>query len=133
VAELRRFVCNFRIPGEVMPMFVIGKRLPSLAKGANAAVRLVDAQLTVFIDGAPAFHLQPIAEELFGISGLPPGMTLRLHCTDHVVREVTLQMKGLPKDLYSARLGVLRGPSVHEQTFSLPVSGDQPNAPGAMA
>ena len=26
-AELRRFICDFRIPGELMPMFVIGKPL----------------------------------------------------------------------------------------------------------
>ncbi|MDB6100271.1 MAG: hypothetical protein JWO52_270 [Gammaproteobacteria bacterium] len=131
-AELRRFVCDFRIPGEVMPMFVIGKRLASLAKGANAAVRLIDGQLTVLIDGAPAFHLERIADELFGISGLPRGMTLRFDCREHVVRDVALQMKGLPKDLYSARLGVFRGPAVHEQTFSMPASGDPPTAPGSL-
>ena len=132
-AELRRFVCDFRIPGQVMPMFVIGKRLASMAKGANAAVRLIEGRLTVLIDGAPAFHLERIAEELFGISGLPRGITLRFHFAGHGVREVTLQMKGLPKDLYSARLGVFRGPAMQEQTFSMPVSGDQPTAPGSLA
>src|SRR6266550_7661021 len=49
-AELRRFACDFRIPGEFMPMFVIGKPLASLAKGADASVRLIDRQLTVLID-----------------------------------------------------------------------------------
>jgi hypothetical protein len=125
-ADLRRFVCDFRIPGQVMPMFVIGKRLASLAKGANAAVRLIDGRLTVLIDGAPAFHLEPIGDELFGISGLPRGMTLRFNSTGSGVREVTLQMKGLPQDLYSARLGVFRGPLLEQQTFSMPVSGEPP-------
>src|SRR5262249_33508631 len=35
-SELRRFICDFRIPGALMPMFVIGKPLPTLAKGATA-------------------------------------------------------------------------------------------------
>jgi len=30
-------------------------------------------------------------------------------------------MKGLPKDLYSARLGILRGPLMAEQSVSMPV------------
>jgi hypothetical protein len=29
-------------------------------------------------------------------------------------------MKGLPKDLYSARLGILRGPLMPEQSVSMP-------------
>jgi len=36
-AELRRFICDFRIPGEFMPMFVIGKPLSTLYKGAQRA------------------------------------------------------------------------------------------------
>jgi hypothetical protein len=121
-AELRRFACNFRIPGEFMPMFVIGKPLTSLAKGSEAAVRLINGELTVLIDGAPAFRLERIGDETFGISGLPPGMTLQLKRENHIVREVILHMKGLPKDLYSARLGILRGPMMAEQSVALPVS-----------
>jgi hypothetical protein len=121
-AELRRFACDFKIPGQFMPMFVIGKPLASLAKGANAAVRLIDGQLTVLIDGAPAFRLERLADETFGISGLPPGMTLQLKRENHVVREVLLHMKGLPKDLYSARLGIFRGPAMAEQSVSLDVT-----------
>jgi Aspartyl/Asparaginyl beta-hydroxylase len=121
-AELRHFACDFKIPGQFMPMFVIGKPLASLAKGANAAVRLIDGQLTVLIDGAPAFRLERLADETFGISGLPPGMTLQLKRENHVVREVLLHMKGLPKDLYSARLGIFRGPAMAEQSVSLDVT-----------
>jgi len=99
-AELRQFPCDFRIPGEFMPMFVIGKPLASLAKGAEASVRLIDGKLTVLIDNAPAFRLERLADETFGISGLPPGMKLELKRQDQVVREVLLHMKGLPKDLY---------------------------------
>jgi len=121
-AELRRFACDFRIPGEFMPMFVIGKPLASLAKGADASVRLIDRQLTVLIDNAPAFRLERLADETFGISGLPPGMKLEIKRENQVVREVVLHMKGLPKDLYSARLGIFRGPLMPEQSVSLPVS-----------
>ena len=121
-AELRRFACDFRIPGEVMPMFVIGKPLASLAKGAAAGVRLIDGSLTVMIDNNPAFRLSRMSDDTFGISGLPPGMTLQLKRENHVVREVLLHMKGLPKDLYSARLGILRGPLMAEQSISLPVT-----------
>lgn len=121
-AELRRFACDFRIPGEFMPMFVIGKPLSALAKGANAAVRLIEGKLTVLIDNVPAFRLERIADETFSISGLPPGMTLELKRENHVVHDVILHMKGLPKDLYSARLGIFRGPAIPEQSVSLPVT-----------
>lgn len=119
-AELRKFACDFRIPGELMPMFVIGKPLSLLAKGAEATIRLIDGKLTVLIDNAPAFCLERLGEETFGISGLPPGMTLQLKRENHVVREVVLHMKGLPKDLYSARLGILRGPLMPEQSVAMP-------------
>src|SRR5215472_5769684 len=116
-----------------MPMFVIGKPLSSLAKGAEAAIRLIDGKLTVLIDQAPAFFLERLGEEKFGISGLPPGMTLQLKRENHVVREVVLHMKGLPKDLYSARLGILRGPMITEQSVSLPVIQQTVNAAGSMS
>jgi len=38
------------------------------------------------------------------------------------VRDVILHMKGLPKDLYSARLGIFKGPLMPAQSVSLPVS-----------
>jgi len=120
-AELRKFACDFHIPGELMPMFVIGKPLSSLAKGGEATIRLIEGKLTVLIDNAPAFCLERRGEESFGISGLPPGMTLQLKRENQVVREVVLNMKGLPKDLYSARLGILRGPLMAEQSVSMPV------------
>jgi hypothetical protein len=132
-SELRRFACDFRIPGEFMPMFVIGKSLASLAKGANAAVRLINGQLTVLIDGAPAFRLERISEDIFGISGLPPGMTLELKRENHAVRQVMLHMKGLPKDLYSARLGIFRGPSIGEQSVSLAVTNQTSDQVGSLS
>jgi hypothetical protein len=68
---------------------------------------------------------------VFGISGLPAGITLRLKRERHLVREVLLQMRGLPKDLYSARLGILRGPPVNERTVSLSVIGQPVDAEGS--
>jgi hypothetical protein len=127
-AELRRFACDFRIPGEFMPMFVIGKPLATLVKGSDAAVRLINGKLTVLIDNQPAFRLDRLSDDVFGISGLPPGMTLELKHDDQAVRDVVLHMKGLPKDLYSARLGIMRGPSIDEQRVSLPVIQHSANA-----
>jgi Aspartyl/Asparaginyl beta-hydroxylase len=131
--ELRRFACDFKIPGEFMPMFVIGKPLATLVKGANAAVRLIDGKLIVLIDNEPAFRLDRLSDDLFGISGLPPGMTLQLKRENQVVRDVVLHMKGLPKDLYSARLGIMRGPSISEQSVSLPVIQQTANAAGSLS
>jgi len=132
-AELRRFACDFKIPGEFMPMFVIGEPLTTLAKGANAAVRLIDGKLTVLIDNQPAFRLDRLSDDVFGISGLPPGMTLQLKRENLTVNDVVLHMKGLPKDLYSARLGIMRGPSISEQSVSLPVIQQTLNAAGSLS
>jgi Aspartyl/Asparaginyl beta-hydroxylase len=120
-AELRRFVCDFRIPGEFMPMFVIGKPLSTLARGAVASVRLVDGKLMVLLNNEPAFRLERMAEDTFSISGLPPGITLQFQEQSNAVREVGLDLKGLPKDLYSARLGMFQGPSIDERRVSLPL------------
>jgi hypothetical protein len=120
-AELRRFACDFKIPGQYMPMFVIGKPLATLARGAVAAVRLIDGKLAVLFDNEPAFRLDRVADDTFSISGLPSGMTLQFKEQNSVVTEAILQMKGLPKDLYSARLGKFQGSAVEDRSVSLPV------------
>jgi hypothetical protein len=120
-AELRRFICDFRIPGELMPMFVIGKPLSTLAKGAVASVRLMGGELTILINNEPAFRLERISDDAFSISGLPPGITLQFQERDHVMREVALNLKGLPKDLYSARLGMLQRAPIAQRRVALPV------------
>src|SRR5271165_258274 len=127
-AELRRFACDFRIPGEVMPMFVIGKPLAMLARGAVASVRLIDGKIAVLFDNQPAFRLERISSDTFSISGLPPGMTFQFKEDSNAVREVVLDMKGLPKDLYAARLGKFQGPSMDERRVSLPVVNAIPAA-----
>jgi hypothetical protein len=132
-SELRRFICDFRIPGELMPMFVIGKPLASLINGAMAAVRVIDGKLTVLINNEPAFRLERFSNNTFSISGLPPGITLQFDEQDNVVRQVVLDMKGLPVDLYSARLGMFVGPSVGERRVPLPVVSAVPFAPGSLA
>ncbi|MBV9480939.1 MAG: aspartyl/asparaginyl beta-hydroxylase domain-containing protein [Acidobacteria bacterium] len=119
--ELRRFACDFRIPGEFMPMFVIGKPLSTLTRGTTAAVRVIDGKLTVLIDQEPAFRLERISEDTFSIAGLPPGISLRFLEENHSVREIILDLKGVPKDLYSARLGTLVGPFIRQRQVSLPV------------
>lgn len=120
-AELRRLVCDFRIPGEFMPMFVIGKSLFTLAKGALASVRLIDGKLTALVNNEPAFRLDRISGNTFAIAGVPPGITLEFQEENHIVRAVLLNLKGLPKDLYSARLGKFQGPSIVDRQVTLPV------------
>jgi hypothetical protein len=132
-AELRRFICDFRIPGEFMPMFVIGKPLSTLARGAIAAVRVIDGELTVLINNEPAFHLERISSDTFSISGLPPGITLQFQEENHSIRQVVLDMKGLPRDLYSARLGTFVEPSLGQRQVDLPVINAVPAATGEMA
>ena len=130
--ELRKFACDFKIPGEFMPMFVIGKPLSTLTRGAVAAVRVIDGALTALINNEPAFRLDRVSGDSFTIAGLPPGITLRFREENHSMREVILDMKGLPKDLYSARLGTLTGPSINERQVSLPVLNAISSASGEM-
>jgi hypothetical protein len=87
----------------------------------------------VLIDKVPAFRLERLTDDIFGISGLPPGMTLQLKRQNQVVSDVVLHMKGLPQDLYSARLGILRGPVITEQSVSLPVIEQTVDAAGSMS
>jgi len=124
-AELRRFLCDFDLPGEFMPLFVLGKELKTLTKGARASVRLIDQRLTVLLDGEPTFALQEVDDDTFSIVGLPPGITFRFHAEDHGVTSVDLNLKGLPKDLYFARLGFMNGKALPDRTVTLPVAGQQ--------
>jgi hypothetical protein len=131
-AELRRFTCDFHIPGELMPMFVIGKPLSTLTKGAVAAARVLDGKLTVLINNEPAFRLDRLGNDTFTIAGLPPGITLQFQEENHSVRQVVFGMKGLPKDLYSARLGIFLEPSISQRQVTLPVMNRVPSAAGSM-
>jgi len=131
-AELRRFACDFRIPAEFMPMFVIGKPLSTLARGAIAAVRVIDGKLTVLINSEPAFRLDRVSSDTFSISGLPPGITLQFQEENHSIHHVVLDMKGLPKDLYSARLGMFQGPSIGQRQVSLAALNVVPSTRGEM-
>jgi len=70
-SELRRFTCDFLIPGELMPMFVIGKPLASLINGAMAAVRVIDGKPRVLINNEPAFRLERFWNNTFSMSGFP--------------------------------------------------------------
>jgi hypothetical protein len=44
-----------------------------------------------------------------------------------MVQSILLNMKGLPKDLYSARLGMLKGPLINEQQVRLEVLSGTPS------
>lgn len=129
-AELRKFICDFKIPGEFMPMFVIGKPLSTLIKGAVGSVRLIDGKLMVLVNNEPAFNLERVAGSTFSISGLPPGITLEFKEENHVVSEVALNLKGLPKDLYSARLGMFQGKAIDQRRVALPMVAGYAQAAG---
>jgi hypothetical protein len=62
-----------------------------------------------------------MSEDTFSISGLPPGITLQFQEQSNAIREVGLDLKGLPKDLYSARLGMFQGPSIDQRRVTLPL------------
>lgn len=51
----------------------------------------------VLISNEPAFQLERTSGDPFGISGLPPGITLQFVEDNHVNREVTLNLKGPPE------------------------------------
>jgi hypothetical protein len=107
-----------------MPMFVIGKPLSTLTRGAVASVRLMEGKLMVLMNNEPAFRLERISNDTFSISGLPPGIALQFREESSTIRDVVLNLKGLPKDLYSARLGMFQGPSIDERTLILPTTGE---------
>jgi len=121
-AELRRFICDFRIPGELMPMFVIGKPLSTLTRGTVASIRLLKGKLTVLINNEAAFRLERMSDNIFSVSGLPPGIVLQFREENSAVRDIILNLKGLPRDLYSARLGMFQAPSIDERTVILPIT-----------
>jgi quercetin dioxygenase-like cupin family protein len=121
--DLRRFLCDFQVPGEFMPLFTIGKEMMTLMKGARAGIRLIDGTLQVLLDNEPAFALERVGENTFGLVGVPAGVTLEILEMDRKIQEVRLNLKGLPKDLYFARLGRKRGSAVSDRSISLPLLG----------
>jgi len=129
--DLRRFTCDFKISGELMPMFVIGKPLSTLTRGATAAARVIDGKLTVLINNEPAFLLERVSNDTFTIAGLPPGITLQFQEENDFVRTVILDMKGLPNDLYSARLGISTGSAISQRQISLPLVSAVSSAQGS--
>ena len=120
-AELRRYTCDVRIPGEIMPLFVLGKKLQALIKGTPASIRVVDGVLTVLFDDEPAFVLLQMYDDVFGVAGLPPGITFEFIEDGGRVQQVDVHLKGLPKDLYLARLGYYKGPAIPDRTIALAV------------
>ena len=75
----------------------------------------------VLINSEPAFRLERISDSAFSVSGLPPGIALEFREENSAIHEIILNLKGLPKDLYSARLGMFQGPSIDQRTLTLPI------------
>ena len=119
--DVRRLACDFKIPGALLPLFVLGRPMQTLVKGAHASARYIDQQFTVLLDNEPTFVLHQVGENTFGVEGLPPGVTLRFNEDDVRVRSIDFELKGLPKDLYFARLGFPNGDTLTDRTITLPV------------
>jgi hypothetical protein len=59
-------------------------------------------------------------------------MTFQFKEDNNVIREVVLDMKGLPKDLYAARLGKFQGPSIDDRRVAMSVVNPTPAATGSL-
>ena len=81
-----------------------------------------DHELTVLFDNEPTFVLHKVDDATFGVAGLPPGVTFRFDEADGQVASVELSLKGLPKDLYFARLGFWNGSVPKDRTVTLAVA-----------
>jgi len=121
-ASLRPFVCDFDVPADVMPILVIGRPLRELIKGARGSTRIVDGKLVAHLDGAPAFGLERVTETSFAITGLGNGCSLDFRMDGPNLEGVELALRGLPKDLFAARLGKWRKDAViAERRIELPL------------
>lgn len=120
--ELKTYECECHIPASVTPMLTFGIPLNKCRNGAPATIRAAETgDLVVHLWGKPAFRLQPLGDERFGIMGLPGGCYVTFRRSQHGVSALTLTLKGVPQDLYAARLGSPCGPSDQTQEIELPM------------
>jgi hypothetical protein len=72
----------------------------------------------VTLDGEPSFALERVGATEFSIVGQPPGIFLRFgSAVEPMSAEIVV--RGVPEDLYAARLGFQQGPVIPEQRFRL--------------
>jgi hypothetical protein len=120
--ELKTYECDCHIPASVTPILTFGVSLSKCRNGAPATLRATqDSDLEVRLWGKPAFRLQPLGEDRFGIMGLPAGCYMTFKRSGPAVSALTLTLKGVPRDLYAARLGAHCGPSDQTWEVDLPL------------
>ncbi len=120
--ELKTYECDCHVPASVTPMLTFGIPLSKCRNGAPAAIRAAETgDLVVRLWGKPAFRLQALGDERFGIMGLPSGCYVTFTRSEHGVSALTLTLKGVPRDLYAARLGAPCGPSDQTWEVDLPI------------
>jgi quercetin dioxygenase-like cupin family protein len=119
--ELSRYRCRFDVPGSAMPALVLGKSLASIARGATGRLGILNGDLVCFLNEEPAFAVDPISERSLAIRGLPQGCTLEFDLVGGLPGALELVLRGVPEDLFAARLGYMTGPSLPERVIPLPL------------
>jgi hypothetical protein len=121
VEQLRRFECRYRIPGDIVPLLVFGPLREAL-RGLEASLRLVEDRLVTHIDGEPVFAHMPLANDELGFVGFPSGARLRFRFAGDRVAALELVLRGLPRNLAAARVGIPVGPPIPERSVPLTLS-----------
>jgi len=116
--DLVPFAGVFTLPAVVRPLLGHGARLTELARPARVELRPRGDRLVAHIDEEPVFAMYRLDARTFAVVGSPQGL---LFCFDdeRTPHQVQLVVRGLPRDLFAAQLGRLRGELVPEQRFPL--------------
>ena len=121
-AELAPFVCDFRMPPEVMPLFGGGKKMAEMAAGARGQVRVDGGRLLVVLNDQPACALERIGNATFNVVGLGAGCAVEFELGDGRATGMSLVLRGLPDDLYAAQLGYQQGPMIYTRRVAFPLT-----------
>lgn len=121
-ADLGAFVCDFTMPGEVMPLFGGGKKMAAMGAGAKGSLSVDGRRLLARLDGEPAFALERVSEDTFNIVGLSSGCAFEITRSGGRVTGINLILRGLPDDLYAAQLGVQQGPMIYSRRVPFPLT-----------
>jgi hypothetical protein len=117
--ELRRYVCDFVMPPDLVPLFLPGDGLLRRMRPTRCGIRLADERLVVLAEGVPVFALEAIGDGVFAITGLATGCVLELGVDDAGVVSIGVVIRGVQADLFHARLGKIRGQTSAERRVEL--------------
>ena len=120
-ADLAPFVCDFRMPPEVMPLFGGGKKMAEMGAGARGQVRVDGNRLVVLLNDQPSCALERVGPTTFTIVGLGAGCDINFALSGGRANQMNLVLRGLPDDLYAAQLGYQQGPMIYSRKIDLPI------------